>query len=124
MFRAFVSIFFCLHLQCRGMHFRGVSPWVLPLALQQQAVGPPGCLERGWTGLRQLALILVARRRQQARPQPREKTSHCPPLVVKPLTAVGAPSVFGSVTLSGVSGNVIALRALDGGGSGYGSQNG
>ena len=46
-----------------------------------------------------------------------------PTLVVKPLTAVGAPSVFGSVTLSGVSGNVIALRTLDGG-SGYGSQNG
>ena len=44
-------------------------------------------------------------------------------LVVKPLTAVGAPSVFGSVTLSGASGNVIALRTLDGG-SGYFSQNG
>ena len=46
-----------------------------------------------------------------------------PTLVVKPLTAVGAPSVFGSVTLSGVSGNVIALRTLDGG-SGLYSQNG
>ena len=38
-----------------------------------------------------------------------------PTLVVKPLTAVGAPSVFGSVTLSGASGNVIGLRTLDGG---------
>ena len=46
-----------------------------------------------------------------------------PTLVVKPLTAVGAPSVFGSVTLSGVSGNVITLRTLDGG-SGYYSQSG
>ena len=46
-----------------------------------------------------------------------------PTLVVKPLTAVAAPSVFGSVTLSGVSGNVIARRTLDGG-SGYVSQSG
>ena len=43
-------------------------------------------------------------------------------LVVKPLTAAGAPSIFGAVTLATSDGNVVALRSLDGG-SGYLSQN-
>ena len=43
-------------------------------------------------------------------------------LVVKPLTAAGAPSIFGAVTLATSDGNVVALRSLDGG-SGYCSQN-
>ena len=44
-------------------------------------------------------------------------------LVVKPLTAAGAPSIFCSVTLMDPQGNLVALRTLDGG-SGYCSQNG
>ena len=43
-------------------------------------------------------------------------------LVVKPLTATGALSIFGAVTLATSDGNVVALRSLDGG-SGFCSQN-
>ena len=46
-----------------------------------------------------------------------------PTLVVKPLTAAGAPSIFAAVKLATADGTLVALRTLDGG-SGFGSQNG
>ena len=44
-------------------------------------------------------------------------------LVVKPLTNDGAPSIFGSVSLTDPDDNLVAVRILDGG-SGFFSQNG
>ena len=46
-----------------------------------------------------------------------------PTLLVKPLTAAGAPSIFAAVKLATADGTLVALRTLDGG-SGYASQNG
>ena len=46
-----------------------------------------------------------------------------PTLLVKPLTAAGAPSIFAAVKLATADGTLVALRTLDGG-SGFCSQNG
>ena len=46
-----------------------------------------------------------------------------PTLLVKPVTAAGAPSIFAAVKLATADGTLVALRTLDGG-SGFLSQNG